>query len=84
MILDAILSVLLSVPNMLLDSMGDIVINISEGVFSFLDTVLPYLNYFVPINSLLPLLAIEIAIIGFKIIWAIILRVKSFIPTMGS
>lgn len=84
MIIDAILGVVLAIPNMLLDSIGDLSVSIPDGVFSFLDWMLPSLNYWLPISSLVPLIVIELAVMGFKIIWAIVLRVKSFIPTMGS
>jgi len=84
MIIDAILGVLLAVPNMLLDGMGNIGITIPDGVFSFLSSVLPFLGYLLPIVALLPLMGIEMAVMIFKIVWAIILRVKSFVPTMGA
>lgn len=63
---------------------GHIAIPIPDGIFSFLDWMLPSLNYWLPISALLPIIVIELAVMGFKIIWAIILRVKSFIPTMGA
>lgn len=40
-------------------------------------------TYFFPIKALLPILIFSVALNSFKILYNLILRVKSFIPTMG-
>lgn len=84
MIIDAIFSVILAVPNALLGALGSVSLSIPGGFIQGLGSVFSSINYFVPIRSLLPIVVIELAVIGFKIIWAIVLRVKSFIPSMGA
>jgi len=84
MIADILLGVLLALPNMLLDTLGALSLSIPTGFVSGLSSIFGSINYFVPITQLMPILVIEFAVVGFKIIWAIVVRVKSFIPTMGS
>lgn len=85
MILDAILGFILAVPNFLLDSLTSIgSLVIPNGAFDWWFNVFKVLNYVFPVWSLLPIIYITIAITGFSFVYSIILRVKSFIPTMGS
>lgn len=52
------------------------------------DLVIPdffrYIAYFVDGPKIIFLLKLEAGWIGFKIIWAVLLRLKSFIPTISS
>lgn len=84
MIIDSILSFILSIPNALLDGLPDVDLSAVGSGMSYLNSILAYIGYFIPISELIPLMVIELAVIGFKIVWAIVLRVKSFIPTMGN
>lgn len=40
--------------------------------------------FFLPIGTISLIFEIKLGLIGFRIIWSIILRVKSFIPTISS
>jgi len=84
MITDFLLNLVVSVPMMLLDAMGDFSIAIPAGVFDGLFIVLANVAFFVPIGGLMPILQISFSIKGTQILWALLIRVKSFIPTMGA
>lgn len=84
MITDLLISALSAVPLMLLSLLPDIPINIPDGVFEWLHNVCSMVAYLLPVKALIPIFAIMLSVNGFKIAWAIVLRVKSFIPTMGS
>ena len=53
--------------------------NISNTIANFFSGV----TYFFPIKALLPIFAFSLSVNAFRIIYNLILRVKSFIPTMG-
>lgn len=84
MIIDIILSSICALPLLLLDKIPSIQITIPDGVFDWLLSMSRALGYLLPIKALMPILVISFGISAFKISWAIILRVKSFIPTMGA
>ena len=84
MITDALISVLSAVPLALLSLLPNVNIAIPDGVFNWLLNVCSAIGYFLPVKALLPILGIMFSVTGFKIAWSIVLRVKSFIPTMGS
>lgn len=83
MILDLIINALLSPILLLLDSLPTLSLgNVAD--FSVLFNYITIISAVVPIKQLLPILLIKFAISSFGIIWAIVLRIKSFIPTMGA
>lgn len=84
MITEGILNFLALIPNLLLDSLGNISISIPENVFEGLNTIFNCLGFVFPVKGLLLILSLSFLIKNFQIIWAIILRIKSFIPTMGA
>lgn len=84
MITESILNILCFIPNILLNNMNGISLSIPNDIFSGLDSIFNCLGFIFPIKGLLIILGISISIKAFQIIWAIILRVKSFIPTMGA
>lgn len=47
-------------------------------------TLFGYINWLFPISAILPLLIVKIGLGVFNIGWKLILRIKSFIPTLGS
>lgn len=83
MITEAILNVLAFIPNLLLDNMQGISLAIPDNIFNGLNNIFNCLGFIFPISGLLVILGISFTIKNFQIIWSIILRVKSFIPTMG-
>ncbi len=83
MITDFIINLIMSLPLALLDSLPSVDVTIPENVFSSMTWLLSTINYLFPVKALLPILIISFSITTFKIAYAIVLRVKSFIPTMG-
>ena len=84
MITEAIFSLLCSAPLLLLDLIPTINITIPDGVIDWLLNTCNSIGYLLPVKALMPILGIMISINAFKISWALLLRVKSFIPTMGA
>lgn len=84
MITEGILFILASIPNLLLDSMQGISLSIPNDIFEGLNSIFNCLGFLFPISGLLLILIVSFTIKSFQIIWAILLRIKSFIPTMGA
>lgn len=84
MITEGILNFIASIPNSFLDNMEGMTLTIPENIFDGLNSIFNCLGFLFPISGLLIILGISLAIKGFQTIWSIILRVKSFIPTMGA
>lgn len=84
MITEALLNFLFFVPNLLLDSMAGLTIAIPLGIYEPLLDAIVAIGSLMPVAQLLPILVIEFSVQSFRIIWALIIRAKSFIPTMGA
>lgn len=84
MITEGILNILAFVPNLLLDNMEGVSLSIPDNIFDGLNSIFNCLGFLFPISGLLIILGISFSIKTFQIIWSIILRIKSFIPTMGA
>lgn len=84
MITEALINVFLFLPKLLLQALPDIDISIPKDIFDTLQNFLLNLEYIFPIVELLPILVISISLSLFKIAWALVIRIKSFIPTMGA
>lgn len=84
MITEFILNLLCFIPNKLLDGLGSLSISIPDDVFNGFNSIFSNLGYIFPIKGLLVIISISISIKVFQIVWALILRIKSFIPTMGA
>ena len=67
-----------------IDKLPGIDFSIPDNVLEGFSYVAQYVNYFIPVAELMPILAISVSLSVFHIVWAIILRIKSFIPTMGA
>lgn len=87
MITDEILDFLFYFPLLLLETLPDLdlafpddLLNVVNGIDNFIYNV----AYVVPFARLQGILIISISISSFQILWALILRIKSFIPTMGA
>lgn len=53
--------------------------DIVDTIFNFFSGI----TYFFPIKALMPIFTFSLAVTGFKILYSLILRVKSFVPGMG-
>ncbi len=87
MIIDKIIDIFFYLPLLLLKSLPDIdfaipdnVCNIINGFGNFYANV----AYVIPVLQLMPIITTSLTISFLQIIWALILRIKSFIPTMGA
>lgn len=86
MITNAIFSVFNFITETLLSLLAlPVVGNLSVPADSFeaLKKILANIAYIVPVNHFMVMLGFSFVLANFKTIWALILRIKSFIPTMG-
>ena len=83
MITKLLLEIFLYVPNLLLESLPSFEVAIPDGVFDGLRTLFAVIGWF-PLAQLLPILGVSIALSSARMVWARVIRIKSFIPTMGA
>lgn len=86
MITDAIINAILFLPTLLLTGLDALDFNFSlpAGVYDTLYNISKGVGYVLPLPFLLSISAIKLGIHSFRLIWSVILRIKSFIPTMGA
>ncbi|MDE6789313.1 MAG: hypothetical protein K2J47_08350 [Ruminococcus sp.] len=84
MITDKILDVLFYFPLLLVKALPEIDFAVPDNIFNGINTFLSNVGYVIPIRALMPILVSSLALSAFKISWALIIRIKSFIPTMGA
>lgn len=84
MITDLIINLLLKTPLMLLDLLPDIDVSLPDNVFDGVNTFFANVAYALPVLQLMPILIISNALMLFRVAWALVIRIKSFIPTMGA
>lgn len=56
---------------------------IPVGVFNGLVTLAKDLGYLFPISAIVPIIGIKLGLRILSFSWSVILKIKSFIPTMG-
>lgn len=83
MIIEKMLDMLLTVPNKILEIMPSLDVTISSGVFDIFDDLMYTIGFIFPVPQLMILFLVTISITSFRIIWAAIMTVKSWIPFMG-
>lgn len=83
MIVEAFFNIFFFLPNLIISWLPGINIGIPDGVLDGLSDLFKGLGYFLPIGGLLPILIVSLTLDSFKIIMAIFVRLKSFIPFMG-
>ena len=81
-----IINILMAVPYLLLSSMEGLnfSIELPSSFASTLNNISSGVGYVLPVTKLLPIFVVTVALYSFRIVWAVIIRIKSFIPTMGS
>lgn len=86
MITDLIINAFLAIPYLLLNSLSalDFSLSLPTDFFKTLNSLAYGIGFVLPVSGLLPIAAITLGLQVFQIAWAIILRIKSFIPTMGA
>lgn len=83
MIFTAIINLFLNLFKGFINLLPTINITIPSGICTTIANFFAGVTYFFPIRALLPILIFSISLVGFKIVYSLILKVKSFIPTMG-
>ena len=86
MITDLILNVLFFLPCSLLAGLDAININlfIPDDIYITLSDICKCVGYVLPVSALLPIFLTRLALKLVQITIAIVIRIKSFIPTMGA
>lgn len=84
MITDKILDVLFYLPLLLFKALPAVDFSIPDNVYNGIETFCTNIGYVVPFNALLPILVTSFSLSAFQIAWALVIRIKSFIPTMGA
>lgn len=83
MIFDKIIEFLIAPVTWLIDLIPSMDFTFSANVLANIMDLFRALGYIVPWKGLLPILTSSMFILMFRLTWTIILRVKSFIPTLG-
>lgn len=83
MIIDTILKVLTLPVLLLIDGLQAFSFTIPVGVFNGLSLLAKDLGYIFPVASLMPIIIMKLAFRVFSLFWTVVLKIKSFIPTMG-
>ena len=85
MITKGIIVMLLAIPNLILDIMPKIALNfLPDSWVEGIGNIFSVLFYFFPVFQLLPILIISFILDVAKIAFAVLMRIKSFIPGMGA
>lgn len=83
MITDTIINIFLALPRNLLALLPDVNFELPDVAFQELFDIISSLTWALPVVALMPILVISFMLQGFKIAWSLLIRIKSFIPTMG-
>ena len=68
----------------IMDLLPPMSINVDDVSFGNVLNFLRLINFIIPVSEIVRILGIILGIKSIQIIWAVLLRVKSFIPTMGA
>ena len=68
----------------LLTELPTLNVSIPPSIFDIVNTVFRCVGYFLPMGYLMPVILIYFSMDFIRIIVALIVRIKSFIPTMGA
>lgn len=84
MIISAIISTFLKLCSFLISLFPFIDFGVSTDFLTMLSSMMAYLYYFFPVNYLVYILSVSIALDVSRMGWQIILRIKSFVPMWGN
>lgn len=68
---------------LLVSSLPSFDITLPFTAFNVLQDLFNGIAFFLPMNTIATIFSIKLAVVGFRFAWAIILRIKSFIPLLG-
>jgi hypothetical protein len=83
MITEAILTVFLAIPKFIISVLPTVSVELPENVFDGLKGILNVVGYLIPIAALIPIIIVSFGMDCFKVVMALVVRIKSFIPGMG-
>jgi hypothetical protein len=83
MIFEVIIQAFMIIPTLILSFLPTLSIEIPDNILSVIYYVFIAVGTFFPIGGLLPIFIVNLSLDLFKIIMAVVVRIKSFIPTMG-
>lgn len=78
-----LINLFLLIPSFIISLLPSVDAVIPDNVFESMSVILANVGYVLPIKGLLPIFIISMSVNIFKLAMAIIVRIKSFIPTMG-
>lgn len=84
MITETLLNILSAPLLLLLDLLPDITISIPNDAFSSINSLFSTLGYIFPMTTYVVIIGLKTSLKLAKITIALIVRIKSFIPTMGA
>lgn len=67
----------------LLDTLPTLSISIPFTLFDVFQDIFNGINFFLPMNTIFLIFEAKLSLIGLRLAFSIILRIKSFIPTLG-
>lgn len=86
MITDFIINIFIGVVYLIFQAISLPVVNnivVPDDAFDALKKILTNVGYILPVETFIYIISIKVAICAFVVAWATILRIKSFIPSMG-
>lgn len=83
MIFEFIINLFLKLFKGFISLLPNLSFSIPSGIINTLVSFFVGVNYFFPIKALMPIITFSIGLTAFRLLYNIILRIKSFIPTMG-
>lgn len=86
MITDLIINIFVGVVYLIFQAVSLPVVNnivVPDDAFDALKKILTNVGYILPVETFIYILSFKVAIFSFVVAWAMILRIKSFIPSMG-
>lgn len=84
MITEKIIDIFILIPKLCLNFLPTFEFSLPDvSIFNYFIDVLSYIAYILPLGHIITIFTLSFFITNFRVIWTIILRIKSFIPTMG-
>lgn len=85
MITNSIINIFLMIPLLVLRTIENLDINLelADEHFNAFESLVGHVNYILPMGTFVICMSIKLLIRFWNLPYAIILRIKSFIPTMG-
>ncbi len=84
MITNAIISVFLAPTLLLLDLLPSVNVTIPDNAFDTMASAFDCIGFVLPVSTICAVIAFKFALKNAHIVMALVVRIKSFIPTMGA